>query len=50
MQSPSPQQPLKSGLQTPQEGSKLRKSKYQTQISFREGNIYEEQEHPTNIL
>ena len=49
MQPPSTQWPLKPGLQTPQEGSELRRSKYQTQIPFREGNIYGEQEHPTNI-
>ena len=42
MQPPSPQQPLQHGLQTPQEGPKLRRSKYQTQIPFREGNIYRE--------
>jgi len=28
----------------------LRRSKYQTQILFKEGNIYGEQEHSTNIL
>ena len=37
-------------LQTLQEGPKLRRSKYQTQIPFREENIYGEQEHSTNIL
>ena len=46
----SPQQCLQPSLQTPQEGLELRRSKYQTQIPFREGNIYGEQEHPTNIL
>ena len=50
MQPPSSQQSLQSSLQTPQEGPKLRRSKYQTQIPLKEGNIYEEWEHPTNIL
>ena len=46
----SSQQPLKSALQTPQEGLELRKSKHQTQIPFRKENIYGEYEYPTNIL
>ena len=50
MQSPSPQQPLQPSLQTPQEGLELRRSKCQTQILFREGNIYGEREYSTNIL
>ena len=48
MQLLSPQQPP--SLQTPQEGLELRRSKCQTQILFREGNIYGEQEYSTNIL
>ena len=44
------QQPLQPGLQTPQEGSELRRSKHQTQILFRKGYIYGKQEYPTNIL
>ena len=47
---PSSQQPSWPALQTLQEGPKLRRSKCQTQIPFREGNIYGEQEHSTNIL
>ena len=50
IQPPSSQWPLQHSLQTPQEDPKLRRSKCQTQILFREGNIYREQEHPTNIL
>ena len=50
MQLLSSQQLLQSTLQTPQKGPKLRRSKYQTQILFREGNIYGKQEHLTNIL
>ena len=50
MQPLSPQQSLQLTLQILQEDLKLRRSKHQTQISFKEENIYEEQEHPTNIL
>ena len=46
----SSQQLLQSTLQTPQEGPELRRSKYQTQILIRKGNIYGKQEHLTNIL
>ena len=50
MQLSSSQQPLQPSLQTPQEGPKLRRSKHQSQIPFREENIYREWEYPTNIL
>jgi len=50
IQPPSPQQLLQPSLQIPQEGSKLRRSKHQTQILFRKGNTYGEQEYSTNIL
>ena len=46
----SPQQTLQSVLQTLQEGLELRKSKHQTQIPFRKGNIYGEYGYPANIL
>ena len=42
MQLSSSQQPLQPILQTLQEGSKLRRSKHQTQILLREENIYGE--------
>ena len=42
MQPLSSQQHLKPTLQTLQEGLKLRRFKHQTQILFREGNIYRE--------
>jgi len=49
MQTPSSQWLLWPVLQTFQ-SLELRRFMYQTQISLREGNIYEKQEHPTNIL
>ena len=49
MQSLSSQWPLQPVLQTPQEGPKLRRSKYQTQILFEEENIYWKWEKSTNI-
>jgi len=50
MQPLSSQWSLQPVLQTLQEGSKLRRSKYQTQIPFKEENIDKEQEYSTNIL
>ena len=50
IQLPSSQWPLQSGLQTLQKGPELRRSKHQTQISFRKEIIYREWEHLTNIL
>jgi len=46
----SPQQSLQPTLQTLQEGLELIRSKHQTQMPFRKGNIYREQEYSTNIL
>ena len=46
----SPQWSLQPILQILQEGPELRRSKCQTQMLFREGNIYREWEHPTNTL